>query len=118
MSLELNNLPIIDWEQGTRLAGNREELAREILNMLIHRINEDLSLIKQLSDQCDYSALKDQVHKLHGAVCYCGTPRLKTVLATLETNLKNTIMADLPILLNQLNDEVSLLLAHYSSHRN
>jgi two-component system sensor histidine kinase BarA len=117
MDLDLQDLPIIDWEQGKKLAGNRQELADEILSMLMKRIDEDISLIKQLNAQGDYSALKDQVHKLHGAVCYCGTPRLKAVLATLETNLKNTIMSDLPNLLGRLNDEVSLLLAHYSSHR-
>ena len=118
MDIDLTKLPIIDWDQGLRLAGNRKELAHEILGMLVSRLNEDLALIKELSENSDYSALKDQIHKLHGAVCYCGTPRLKTVLSVLETDLKNTIMTNLPSHLHQLNDEVSLLLDHYSSHRN
>ena len=118
MDINLSDLPIIDWEQGLKLAGHRKDLAQEILGMLMNRLNEDLALIKQLNEQSDYSALKDQVHKLHGAVCYCGTPRLKTVLSALETDLKNTIMKNLPHHLNQLNDEVRLLLDHYSSHRN
>lgn len=115
ITMDLSNLPIIDWEQGLHLAGNRQDLATDIMGMLVKRLPKDLALIKQLSNKNDHSALKDEVHKLHGAVCYCGTPRLKVVLAKLETDLKNHIMDDLPYLLDRLNDEVTLVLDHYSS---
>lgn len=114
MNMELRDLPIIDWEQGLKLAGNREDLAKEILGMLAKRLEHDLTLIKELNAKGDYNALRDEAHKLHGAVCYCGTPRLKSVLAKLETDLKNNIMDDLPNLLDQLNVEVTLVLEHYS----
>lgn len=115
ITMDISNLPIIDWEDGLRLAGNRQDLANEVLDMLVKRLPGDIALIKQLNADGDYKALRDEAHKLHGAVCYCGTPRLKAVLSKLETDLKNNIMVDLPYLLDRLNDEATLVLEHYSS---
>ena len=92
MDININDLPIIDKIEGVKLAGGRKDLANEILEMLVNRLKKDYSLIEQLNMESNYSALKDEVHRLHGAVCYCGTPRLKTVLFRLETDLKNNIM--------------------------
>jgi two-component system sensor histidine kinase BarA len=118
MDINFDNLPIIDWAHGKKLAGNNQELADEILDMLVKRLEKDLALIKELNEKNLYIALRDEVHKLHGAVCYCGTPRLKAVLVQLETDLKNNIMIDLPNLLNRLTDEVHQVLHHYHSRRN
>lgn len=117
MDISIESLPIIDWAQGKKLAGNNTELADEILSMLIKRLEKDLALIKELNEKAAYDALRDEVHKLHGAVCYCGTPRLKAVLMRLETDIKNHIMVDLPYLLDQLTHEVHLVLNHYQSNR-
>jgi two-component system sensor histidine kinase BarA len=118
MDLNLSDLPVIDWEQGKKLAGNNSGLANEIIEMLIKRLPQDLESINQLSKIPDYLALRNEVHKLHGAVCYCGTPRLKATLMKLETDLKNHIMIDLPYLLDRLNDEVQQVLDHFYSRRN
>jgi two-component system sensor histidine kinase BarA len=120
MDINLDSLPIIDWEQGKKLAGNNASLADEILGMLIQRLEKDLALIKELNEKSLHEALRNEVHKLHGAVCYCGTPRLKATLMRLETDLKTNIMSDLPYLLDQLSNEVHLVLTHYhrSGRRN
>lgn len=112
--LELDSLPILDWQQSLKLAANNQALATDILTMLIQNIHEELPIIKQLTEQSDYSELTKRIHKLHGAVCYTGTPRLKRVLAQLETDLKTNIMVGLPSLFNQFETEVTLLLEHYS----
>ena len=117
MDINLSDLPVIDWEQGKKLAGNNQELANEIMEMLIKRLPKDLESINQLSQIPDYLALRNEVHKLHGAICYCGTPRLKATLMRLETDLKNNIMVDLPYLLDRLNDEVQSVLDHYHFSR-
>lgn len=108
----LQKLPIIDWEEGIRLAGHKKELARDILNMLVKDLRQEVHVMHQLHQEKKFPELVKSVHKLHGAVCYTGTPRLKTVLATLETQLKTNIMNDSSILLNKLDTEVSHLLEH------
>ncbi|EKD70730.1 MAG: hybrid sensory histidine kinase BarA [uncultured bacterium] len=114
MDIELNPLPVIDWDHSLKLAGHDTRLATDILAFLIKNLPEDLLIIKKLSVNDEYQELTRVIHKLHGAVCYSGTPRLKILLKRLETDLKNHIMDDLPSLLNQLETEVSLLLEQYS----
>ena len=108
--MDLNHLPVIDWELAIKLAGNKKELAEDILNLLIKTLPDDTIAIKHFSKAQNYAELLKRVHKLHGALCYCGLPRLKTVIAHLETQLKNNIMDSLPSLLDQLDVEISLLL--------
>jgi two-component system sensor histidine kinase BarA len=111
---KLAQLPIIDWEEGIRLAGHKKELARDILNMLVRDLPHEVSSMQKLYKEQNFQELLKSVHKLHGAVCYTGTPRLKTLLATLETRLKTHIMNDSSILLDQLDTEVNHLLKHLS----
>lgn len=111
--MELDSLPVIDWELGTKLAGNKRKAAEEMLDLLINLLPNDLALIKKWHKEQNQTELLRQVHKLHGAICYCGLPRLKTILGRLETDLKNNIMVNLPSLLVQLDAEVNLLLGHY-----
>jgi two-component system sensor histidine kinase BarA len=111
---KLAQLPIIDWEEGIRLAGHKKELARDILNMLVRDLPHEVSSMQKLHQEQNFQELLKSVHKLHGAVCYTGTPRLKTLLATLETRLKTHIMNDSSLLLDQLDTEVNHLLKHLS----
>lgn len=112
----LMNLPIIDWNQAIHLSGNKRDLAEEMLALLIKGLPNDISHIHQAYKTKKYTELVRLVHKLHGALCYCGIPRLKAVISHLETDLKNNIMDSLPPLIDLLDIEVNLLLESYSSH--
>lgn len=114
--MDLNKFLIIDWELGTKLAGNKRDLAEEMLSLMMNSLPEELVSIKQFFTDENYSELLKRVHKLHGAICYVGLPRIKMILAHLESDLKSNIMVSLPSLMNQLDTEVSLLLQHYSRH--
>lgn len=114
--MALNHLPVIDWELCVKVAGDKEELAAEILQELMTNLSNDVTTIRNLYLESNYSALLRKVHKLHGAVCYSGLPRLKITISHLETALKNNIISSLLSLLDQLHAEVSLLLEHYSLH--
>jgi two-component system, NarL family, sensor histidine kinase BarA len=116
--MELYNLPVIDWDQAIKLAGNKRELAEELLGMLVNNITHDVTMIQKLYNAQIFPDLLRQVHKLHGALSYCGVPRLKTLLATLENDLRNNISDHLPTLLGQLDTEVKLLLECYPHHVN
>jgi two-component system sensor histidine kinase BarA len=112
--MDLSHLPVIDWEQAIKTAGNQKTLAEDILRLLLQTLPEEASRISLLGKEKNYTELLKKVHKLHGALCYCGLPRLKTIVECLETNLKNNIMINLPSILDQFNTEVSLLLERYS----
>src|SRR5579883_3629515 len=96
--MELNHLPTIDWELAIKLAGNKPSLAEEMLDLFIKMLPEDLGAINELHENKNYSELLRRVHKLHGALCYCGIPRLKTLIARIEVELKNNILLNLPLL--------------------
>jgi len=111
--MELAHLPIIDWDLGIKLAGNQRALAEDMLAMLLKDLASTARSIKSKHESRDYQKMQQEVHKLRGAVSYCGLPRIKSLLDQLETNLKNHIMDDLPSIVNQFDKEVSLLLEHY-----
>jgi len=115
---EWDNLPIIDWELGHRLAGNQKDLAKDMLGMLIDNLPQNISVIHQLHIEHNYTGLKQQIHKLHGAVVYCGTPRLKSILAQLNTFLKNCIQHEIDYLIEQLKTEVKTLLNEWKINHN
>jgi two-component system sensor histidine kinase BarA len=107
-------LPIIDWEQATRLAGNKRELADDILSMLIGTLPADIKQIADALTAQNHHEMLRLVHKLHGALCYTGLPRIKSIIARLESDLKNNIMDSLMPLFEQLQIEVNVLLESYS----
>lgn len=106
------SLPVIDWDLGIKLTG-KKEIAEEILTCLVSTLPQDNDDIQHFYHEKQYTELKSRVHKLHGAVCYCPTPRLKQVLAQLESDLKTNIMDGLASHLSTLNKEVRLVLAAY-----
>lgn len=111
MNIEmLQQLPIIDWEDSIRLAGHKKDLARDILNLLARDLPQEIATIRTLHQDQKFPELLKTVHKLHGAVCYTGTPRLKTLLSTLETALKTNIMDGSSTILQHLEIEVGHLL--------
>ncbi len=83
-----NNNLVIDLELGNKLAGNKPELAKDLLRILIKNLSPDVQEIKQTFLDGDTKRLKSLVHKLHGATSYCGVPRLTTSLSRLATILK------------------------------
>jgi two-component system sensor histidine kinase BarA len=107
---DLSSLPIIDWEMGTRLAGNNREVAQELLAFLSKTLPDEMASIKQAFIDRQYRELLQRIHKLHGGVSYCGLPRLKTLLATIESDLKKNKFDDLSDLVERLGSEVETLM--------
>ena len=103
---------MVDWELGIKLAGNKPDLAKDILCILSKTIQSDIDQI--IAAQDNPAVLLQLIHKLHGAISYCGIPRLKSLLADFETDLKkgqiekiDSYLADLEIEVGQLLEELS-----------
>lgn len=80
-------LKTIDWDLGQTLAGGKRELAEELLNALVKSLENDKHKITEYFESNDFDPLRDEVHRLHGACCYCGVPHLKKCAQTLESSL-------------------------------
>ena len=111
---DLEKLPIIDSKLATKLADNKQNLANEMLELLIKELPKDVKEINELFSQKKYDELRQRLHKLHGALCYCGTPRLKEIVSLCEAQLKKNKINELNKLIDHLNKEVDLLLQNLS----
>ncbi len=76
-----------------------EAIQKDILSQLIETLPAALQDIKQAFEQNGLESMRDKVHRLHGAVCYCGVPAFRTCIQALEnaivTKNQGTIEAQL-----------------------
>ncbi len=80
----LDELKIIDLEQGKNLAGGNNDAANEMLVLLNKELDQDLAGLQQAWQNRALDQVHDIAHRLHGACCYCGTPALRQASQQLE----------------------------------
>ena len=78
----------IDLSVGLRLANNNNEMMMELLQMLVEDLNEVKESLKKASTSHDVTLLKNIVHRLYGASCYCGVPLLKKTCGDMQNVLR------------------------------
>ncbi|WP_372760741.1 two-component sensor histidine kinase BarA [Pseudoalteromonas sp.] len=101
----------LDWTLALQHAGGKNELAVEMLNMLLHSVPETLKLLAQAIDSNDCQQVLSIIHKFHGACCYTGVPKLKSLAETIETALKKKCeLSNIEPELFELQDELKSLL--------
>ncbi|MEZ9698539.1 two-component sensor histidine kinase BarA [Vibrio sp. 10N.261.46.E12] len=110
---------IIDWQAALKQAANKEDLARDMLQMLVDFIPEVYEAADKAIEDSDYPVeeLIHIIHKMHGSSSYSGVPRLKSVCATIEKELRSgTSVEDIEPELFELQDELDKVQAtaiHY-----
>jgi len=75
---------ILDWKQSLQLAANKEELAQDLLKMLVDSFPNELAEMHQLIELEDFPQLEHVLHRLYGATRYVGTPRLQQLSGKFE----------------------------------
>jgi HPt (histidine-containing phosphotransfer) domain-containing protein len=90
MHFNWNNSHLVDWQASLIVTGGSEELADELLSMFIKSLPEELEKLELSFDAADFVALKQQAHRIHGALCYCAIPALKEKIKLLEKESSNT----------------------------
>ena len=78
----------IDWPLALKRANQNEDAAKELLTSFIQLLPETLETLTKQWEAQDYNALKLEVHKLHGACCYTGLPKMQHLANETETALK------------------------------
>ncbi|PMG17320.1 two-component sensor histidine kinase BarA [Vibrio splendidus] len=110
---------IIDWQAAMKQAANKEDLARDMLQMLVDFIPDVYEAADKAIEDSDYPVeeLTHIIHKMHGSSSYSGVPRLKSVCATIEKELRSgTSVEDIEPELFELQDELDKVQAtaiHY-----
>jgi two-component system sensor histidine kinase BarA len=85
---ELRLHQLVDLKLCLDLANQKPALARDMLSMLLEKIDSDQRNINDAYQTRDWKLLLEHVHKLHGATCYTGIPQLSGTTKTLETSIK------------------------------
>ena len=75
---------ILDWQQSLQLAANKEDLALDLLKMLIESFDKELAEMQELIEVEDFPHLEHVLHRLYGATRYVGTPQLQKVSGEFE----------------------------------
>ncbi|MCC4815627.1 two-component sensor histidine kinase BarA [Vibrio lentus] len=110
---------IIDWQAAMKQAANKEDLARDMLRMLVDFIPEVYEAAEKAIEDNDFPVeeLIHIIHKMHGSSSYSGVPRLKSVCATIEKELRSgTAIEAIEPELFELQDELDKVQAtaiHY-----
>lgn len=88
---QLNQLPQsrqVNWPEALQRAGGNLALAKDMLQIFLSAIPEQLSQLEQLISANEREQLLQLIHKMHGGTCYTGVPHIKQLTEVLETGLK------------------------------
>ncbi|MGF1741293.1 two-component sensor histidine kinase BarA [Vibrio profundum] len=115
-----DNQSIINWSLALKQSANKEELAQEMLSMLVHSFPDVLTCVQhalEMDNGADTQQLLQHIHKLHGSCAYSGVPRLKSVCATLEAALRSgSTVEQIEPELFELQDEISKVTEQSASY--
>ena len=75
---------ILNWQQSLELAANKEDLALDLLKMLVDSFADELDEMQQLIELEDFPQLEHVLHRLYGATRYVGAPNLQSVTGNFE----------------------------------
>ena len=104
-------LPILDMQEGLKLAAGKADLAQDMLSMLLSSLIQDWQSIQLARQNNDRDLLIERVHRLNGATRYCGVPQLREACQRAETLLKQNL-PDVQRALDELEQAIEALLAH------
>ncbi|MEJ2669373.1 MAG: response regulator, partial [Gammaproteobacteria bacterium] len=106
---ERTQTPVFDPAEHLRLSNHKEDLAEQLLSILIRSLGPTQQALQSAWENEDYAALLEHTHKLHGATHYCGVPALRQALYQLETLIKQRNISQLPNALRHALDQIGRL---------
>ena len=107
---------IFDERLALQRANQRQDLAAELLQLLIESLPQDQEKLNDAYANRDVDTFRRQVHKMHGALRYCGVPRLGGAIENLEDLVKqdNPLQSnETRVSLSDTNQEIDALCGWY-----
>ncbi|MDA7793125.1 response regulator [Glaciecola sp.] len=109
VSLDSVALVSLDWELAVKRANYNEHAARELLGEFVIMLPKMIHNIKADQEMSRLNLVHDNVHKLHGACCYTGVPRLQRLCLEIESQFKTDCLDRLELNLDALAEEANLI---------
>ncbi|WP_371193573.1 response regulator [Glaciecola sp. SC05] len=107
----------IDWELALLRSNHNPEVAMSFMDDFMAHLGEHRKNIQQHAERHQVEELLASIHKLHGACCYTGVPRLQAMCFDLEEMLKSNPGLRFEDAVNDLMIETSLLINDWSKRR-
>ena len=76
-------------------ASGDESLVKRLNKLMLEDIEQQIPIITEAYQKQDWEKLHYQLHRLHGACCYTGFPKLQQLLRTLLDAIKADDIATL-----------------------
>ncbi len=105
---------IIDLELGSQMFNGNVELTKKMISTLIVNLSTELTALESSYKAKDWEKMENIVHRLRGAISYCGTPRLQEACARLENHLRAGYRELAPLLYKQLLKEIDAVKHEYA----
>ena len=96
----------IDWQNCIELSNNKPELAKDILEMFVADMPNAKADIEKAYQDKDMEALENYAHKLHGACCYVGVPKIRAIVRQLESGAKSKQASSCGNLIDEMVEEM------------
>jgi len=103
--------PSVDLALCAKTVGGDEAMAKELITMLKNALPQHQLEIEIAIKANNHEDLQLAVHKLHGATCYTGTPKLKALCQELEDAAKSQSNQMIEALTPKLFSEINNVLA-------
>lgn len=103
-----DTVPVFDRGLSLKHANDRSDLAAELFGLLVDSLPDDQR--SMAACQHDLAILGARAHKLHGAVRFCGVPRLEAALASFEQSIKSGDEKEVAAHYRSVDTEITALL--------
>lgn len=104
------DMAVYDREASIRLAGGNEQVADDLLAMLLAELPRQQRGLQEAFREGNMEELGRIAHKLHGSACYCGVPALRAAAARLDASATTADRETIAAALEQLDREITRLL--------
>ncbi|MDF1758491.1 MAG: ATP-binding protein [Legionellaceae bacterium] len=106
----------INWASCVKKASGNHNLAVEFLADFVQELQLNRREFIKLYKDKDLESLNRLAHKLHGACCFCGVPKLQVLVAKLENQATKVItINELENDFRKLMEELDAVLAEYEA---
>ena len=99
-----------DWQETLALAQHNDALANELLSLLQGTLETHRNVFQAALAEDDHAMMQREAHKLYGACCYVGVPKLRQLTAAAD-QLEITEESTLVELTHQIIAEIDHLLS-------
>ena len=111
-ALVRSDLVDFDWAKAVEKANGNEEIANDLFFDFIEQLPQAYNDIDSAAKLADWPSLQHHIHRLHGASCYTGVPKLQYLCAECETLLKQGQPESATMCLPAIEETVKVLIQH------